>query len=328
MSIMNKCLNCGKDVKNKYCNSKCRNEHSPTIYEPTLESINKYKEVIKNKWKTFDVKCSKCDKKFQIKEYNVETPKKEKYYCSRSCANTRCHTEESKLKTSNSITTLIKNGNAPGFLSNEYKSKSKIKFDKEIKICPVCNNEFELPHCHSYRIYCSKTCYLNDKHCNFRENGSGGMRIGSGRGKSGWYKGYWCDSSWELVWVIYNLDHNIIFERNKIGFEYVFNNKKYKFYPDFICNNEYYEIKGYIDEKNKCKISQFDKNLIIIDKKAIQPYIKYVIEKYGNNYIELYENNPHKLKNNKCIVCGEECIKLYCSRKCSGIGVSKSNKKQ
>ena len=28
-----------------------------------------------------------------------------------------------------------------------------------------------------------------------------------GYGKHGWYKEYWCDSSWELAYVIYNLDY-------------------------------------------------------------------------------------------------------------------------
>ncbi|MEI7942893.1 MAG: hypothetical protein WCH76_06985 [Candidatus Riflemargulisbacteria bacterium] len=44
---------------------------------------------------------------------------------------------------------------------------------------------------------------------------SGGYRRKSGRGKHGWYKGIWCDSSWELAWVMYHLDHGIPFERNK-----------------------------------------------------------------------------------------------------------------
>lgn len=29
-----------------------------------------------------------------------------------------------------------------------------------------------------------------------------------------------------------------------IYFEYEYNNKKYKYYPDFLVNNELYEIKG------------------------------------------------------------------------------------
>ena len=120
---------------------------------------------------------------------------------------------------------------------------------------------------------------------------SGGLRQGAGRGKSGWYKNYWCDSSWELAWVIYNLDHNINFERNLEGFEYHYNNNIYKFFPDFKTKDGYVEIKGYLDEKNIQKITQFKHRIQIITKKEIQPYLKYVIEKYGSDFTKLYENN-------------------------------------
>src|ERR1035437_2452448 len=85
---------------------------------------------------------------------------------------------------------------------------------------------------------------LKNKRC-------GGYRHGSGIGKKGWYKGYWCDSSWELAWVIYNIEHNILFERNHIGFEYVYNNCSYKYYPDFKINNTYYEIKAFLRENDQ-----------------------------------------------------------------------------
>ncbi len=124
---------------------------------------------------------------------------------------------------------------------------------------------------------------------------NGGYRKGSGRGKSGWYKGYWCDSSWELAFVIYNLEHNIKFERNKEGFEYEFENIKHKYYPDFILEDKtYVEIKGIIDEKNKAKILNFKYTLKIIDKINIKPYLKFVIDKYGKNFILLYENCKYK----------------------------------
>lgn len=133
----------------------------------------------------------------------------------------------------------------------------------------------------------SNTMKLNPK--------SGGIRVGSGRGRSGWYKGYWCDSSWELAWVIYNIDHNIIFERNKEGFDYLYNNKICKYYPDFIIDGVYYEIKGRrcyedLDDKTKCKIDQFKHNLMVLYKKDIDKYIKYVILNYGENFINLYDN--------------------------------------
>lgn len=31
----------------------------------------------------------------------------------------------------------------------------------------------------------------------------GGLRHGSGRGKKGWYKGFYCRSTWELAWLVY-----------------------------------------------------------------------------------------------------------------------------
>ena len=118
---------------------------------------------------------------------------------------------------------------------------------------------------------------------------AGGLRKGSGRGKKGWYKGFWCDSSWELAFVIYNLEHNITFERNREGFEYIFEGEKHKYYPDFIIENEYYEIKGYRTKQLEVKISQFEHILNVIDNLHIKPYLDYVISKYGEDFIRLYE---------------------------------------
>jgi hypothetical protein len=42
---------------------------------------------------------------------------------------------------------------------------------------------------------------------------AGGYRIGSGRSKSGYYKGIYCGSTYELCWAIHALDHNIKFSR-------------------------------------------------------------------------------------------------------------------
>ena len=119
---------------------------------------------------------------------------------------------------------------------------------------------------------------------------TGGIRIGGGRGKKGWYKNYWCDSSWELAWVIYNLEHNIKFERNNRGFEYIFDNEKHKFFPDFkLDNGEYIEIKGYITNQVKEKIKQFPYKIKILEKNEIKVFIDYVTSKYGNDFIKLYE---------------------------------------
>jgi hypothetical protein len=55
--------------------------------------------------------------------------------------------------------------------------------------------------------------------------GLGGYERGSGRGKKGWFRGYWCDSTYELVFVAYALDHEIPFERNLEVFPYEYQGK-------------------------------------------------------------------------------------------------------
>ena len=140
---------------------------------------------------------------------------------------------------------------------------------------------------------------------------NGGYRKGSGRGKSGWYKGYWCDSTWELAWVIYNIDKGIIFERNTEGFEYTYLDKIFKYYPDFIKGGIYYEIKGFMDKKNKAKLNQFPYKLMIISSNEIDFFINYVKEKYQIGYLpELYENSEKYKRENFSKIRKEEKINL------------------
>jgi hypothetical protein len=121
-----------------------------------------------------------------------------------------------------------------------------------------------------------------------KDRGLGGKTKGGGRGKSGWYKGYWCDSSWELAYVIYNIENNIEFERNKEGFEYIFENQKLKYYPDFKKGDQYIEIKGWMDEKNKAKIEQFKGDLKILFRSDLKEIFNYVESKYGKDFVKLY----------------------------------------
>lgn len=120
---------------------------------------------------------------------------------------------------------------------------------------------------------------------------SGGYRYGSGRGKKGWYRGYFCDSSWELAFVIYNIEHNIKFERNSTEFEYTYNNEVHHYIPDWVIDNKYVEIKGYWSEQWDSKLKQFpkDKVLEVIGADEIKMYLDYVINKYGKDFVKLYE---------------------------------------
>lgn len=119
---------------------------------------------------------------------------------------------------------------------------------------------------------------------------AGGIREGSGFGKKGWYKEFRCDSTWELAFVIYCLDHNIKIVRNKQSFEYIFENNKHKYYPDFILEDgSYVEIKGYLRDNDKEKIKQFPHYLIVIMKSKIKKYLNYIKEKYNKNENEIVE---------------------------------------
>lgn len=75
----------------------------------------------------------------------------------------------------------------------------------------------------------------------------GGIRQGVERSKFGYYKGIYCSSTYELCWVIYNLDHGNEVKRFDGFLECP--KEKFKYYPDFIQNeNEIIEIKGYENE--------------------------------------------------------------------------------
>lgn len=151
----------------------------------------------------------------------------------------------------------------------------------------------------------------------------GGIRKGGGRTKKGWYMGIWCDSSWELAFLIYHLDKCNKIIKNETHFEYEFNNKKYKYYPDFILNGEYCEIKGYEDDKSKEKKKQFPYKLNTYYTQEMKPILEYVILKYGKDFIKMYEysNNKNYSKQYDLCKCGNkkhkkskqcnDCYRIY-----------------
>lgn len=157
-------------------------------------------------------------------------------------------------------------------------------------LCNNCKKEFYVRPSKIYKC-CSKKCFYEwSNKTGYLKGKLGGYRKEAGRGKMGWYKGIYCNSTWELAWVIYNIDRNIKFKRNNEGFEYNFGNKKYKFYPDFILEDgTYVEIKGWVTDKDNSKFKYFPHNLNILRKSEMEPILKYVIETYSDNYWKLYE---------------------------------------
>jgi hypothetical protein len=259
-----------KKTKNNFCSiGCCMGSHRRILCAKKEDRIDQYNKNPK--------KCTHCNA-------DLERSKRRYKFCSSRCAATetqklgghRKWTEEEKKKLSDWAKKQVR---AP-----------KIRIKKE---CVNCKKVFEIYPYRKNQIGCSRRCSFQY----IKENGlfkgkCGGYREKGGRGKQGRYKGYYCHSSWELAWVIYNIDHNIGFKRNTEGFPYDFNGRTYKFFPDFIIEStkEYVEIKGYLDDKNKAKMLFFPHALNLIDKDSIKTYIDYAIEKYGYNFISVYED--------------------------------------
>lgn len=205
-------------------------------------------------------------------------------FCNRHCATIYGNTHrpkrsaESKKKTSISV-------------KNSIKCQIAAERSRKIYNCKQCNKEFSISDIRDIngRLYCSKEC----KHKYLSEH-TGGYREGSGRGKQGWYKGIHCDSSWELAYLVYHLDHNLYIERCKEKRQYVWNNKQHTYYPDFITDDGIIEIKGYSTDQWKSKEEQ-NPDVKVLYKNEIKPYLDYVTNTYGTDFIKLYDGYNPKL---------------------------------
>ncbi len=110
--------------------------------------------------------------------------------------------------------------------------------------------------------------------------------------KRGYYKGWWCDSGYELAFIVYNLEHNIKFDRNIQKFPYTYKKKNYKWMPDFIMEDgSYIEIKGRENAKTRAKYVNFPHKLTVMYEKDLKDVFTYVKSKYGERFYHLYDHN-------------------------------------
>ena len=110
-----------------------------------------------------------------------------------------------------------------------------------------------------------------------------------GNGKKGWYNNIFCDSTWELAFLVYYKEHGLNIKRCDKRLEYIWNNEKHIYIPDFETDEGIIEIKGRKTKQSEVKHKQYQ-NIKIIDYKLMIPYLEYVKNKYGDKYWEiLYE---------------------------------------
>lgn len=241
--------------------------------------------------------CKKCGKICEIKFGSGS-------FCSRSCANSRERTLETKEKISKGVRSS--DAYQEGRLNSK---KGTTKFIIIEKICPTCKKSFEVST-GKLKKFCSSSCA-------YKSPNMGGYRPGSGKSKSGWYKGFYCGSTWELAFLVWCLDNKISIQRCNEKFNYFFGGKKRTYIPDFKIDDVYIEIKGVNTTQVEEKTKQFPKKLLVLFEEDISHVFDYVKIKYGKNFINLYEGNPHNKKNNSCMMCSNPCERMYCSRTCT-----------
>lgn len=227
--------------------------------------------------KTLSLVCPKCRKTFEL-EVSDSQLRNGKYrkFCSRACANSRTWTDEINTKRSKSILKFVEEHGCAHL--RPYKMRK----------CKYCGQDFTTATNDGGYKYCSNECRKRWMLENWKPT-AGGYRKGSGRGKSGWYRGIYCDSSWELAFVVWHLDHNIQIQRNRTPYSYIFEGETHQYYPDFIVNGELIEIKGYKTKQWEAKLSQLPINIKVLYGKDMKPYLDYMLQTYGKDWLNLYD---------------------------------------
>lgn len=275
----------------KFCNKEFQKKQALAGHEtscrlnPNFKTTMQKSAKARTKRQLRNIICPKCgtthieyvtDYKFSIGKY--------KHYCSRTCANSHNISNEQKNKVRNSLRKIY-----PG----------------KTYICKICDKQYHWKDYHS-KNFCSQSCYktyrqnlkiFNPQLCEkmsriAKEKHYGGVNeFNYQKFKHGWYHGIFCGSSWQLAFVIYMLDIGNDVKRCQKVLEYEYMGSKFKYYPDFEINGIIYEIKGYEDAKSKVKHELFPE-IEYYNKEKMKPILKYVKEKYGKNFISLFQKSP------------------------------------
>ena len=259
-------------------------KQNPNKRTKEFNKILRIKNHERANYKIYTFVCEVCGKEYQL-ELSENSYNKSKYKrtCSDECAKKLTAKNTNKTEKNKKIAMSSKGQTSPlkGKIYDKTNNKWIEKIDTAI-YCKHCGKEI-IGERKNHSAYCSDYCK------SFAWKNNGGLRKNSYKQyKSGWYKGIHCDSSWELALVIYYTEHNLFIERNKQHRTYIYNNKSYKYYPDFITDEGLLEVKGYKSDKWNAKIEQ-NPDIKVLYKDDMKSYLQYVISKYGSDFIKLYD---------------------------------------
>ena len=278
------------EFKNQFPNYETQSE------EVKIKNIENRKLAVKAR--VISVKA-KAKKRLEIKVKNFLLLKK----CCKQCSKLLAYKKEQGDFCNKSCATIHKNMNRIVIFTEKGKTKQKengFKYLKNFldyqkirpkahiydKVCEICKKDFQVTCQQKLNKTCSKECKsLLQSKVNHRENNT--------YGKSGYYQGIYCASSWELAFLIYNKDLAKDIKRCDLTFNYVMKDIEHTYFPDFIMDNIIYEVKGRELEDVKFKTESVIKagyKIEVIRRKEILPIIKEIKIKYKvKDITQLYD---------------------------------------
>ena len=303
-----------------------------TINNPKF--VKSFEDILKLKTRDyFKFKCIKCGK-YQIKQVN--SPSKYNTHKKMLCTYCLTHIDHSTL-------------NNPIFIKNEQDFSKLHKYDAFIFNCKRCKEShivtsFRRERMRYYKLFLCRSCFAiqlrkerpeiilkaietNKKHHNGLHNSQTtenrlNMRIRN-LNHPEWrtsknryiYDNAKFDSAWELALWIYAKDHNEEIIREPVSFDYIYDGKIRKYYPDFKYKGKLIEIKGshffkkdgtmylpyrnpnWSDEEynNICNLYEakhqcgLKNGVEFWSKKEMIPYMEYIDSKYGSSYLAQFK---------------------------------------
>jgi hypothetical protein len=296
---MFECQYCGKNLKNKAglsmhekaCDDNLSDDFDPEVHSKGASEAGKLGIIAQyGSIQEYEVACSssKCDEEFTIEEREKSFPKKDNYFCSNPCARSFA-TQEKREEINQKISESLKGRPFTGFKDKSEEEEKQIRRQKprEVVQCPVCDVTFEIVP--GSKIFCSDECWRKDQANGYQFSTKPDGGVGQGQTKnfhSGKYKGIWCDSSWELAWVVFGFDFEVELHRVKRSFLYKYNGKKHEYFPDFYLPSidMYVEVKNYMSSRDEAKVSQFPYDIEVIVGEEMDPILYYARVNYGDKF--------------------------------------------
>ena len=342
-SAISRSKECLEQIKKKVQKSKSSlKENNKKKYESTPKVCkNCGKTYYKNwsKWVKSEFCCKECSRSYSTKIKREEINKKVSDKLKGRLVGNALNTKGLKLTNSKSPHRVkLSKSKSPQW---RYAHELMDEYIKNPNKCEFCGKV--LPFERRQRKTCSRKCqdelwkiwYNSNKTLMAEKGFCGGYRKGSVRSRYGYYKGIYCASTYELVYLIYSLEHNVPIERNTKFFEYELDGEIKKYLPDFKIGNKYVEIKNYNREDVIAKTNALLNSGEVIEVlyyDDLEHMMCYIDSKYGtchnrrtNNYQILYDDYKPKYTF-ICEHCGKEVSRdrkigkmRFCSRECGSL---------